>query len=241
MMTNRLRGVDLVVLVDMTCNMKSEISDLKRGLKKMFEHYFGGKSKGACYIQNWRAKVVGYRNVNHDHEWIINNPFVSDIDDVEKQLCGIETSDQKSLPALIDALLTVSGMGWTDCQRNVDGWQWRSRYDAIRVVVVLTNSPYEPYALGEDFNKATYEDVARKMAEKRIILYIVTPGEPFDKSVSQAEFEDCYKKLAMVDKAEYFSLRTAQGWAIKLSGVDFLETFLKTCIICNANLPKECC
>ena len=33
-MTNRLRGVDLVVLVDTTCNMKFEIPDLKCCLKK---------------------------------------------------------------------------------------------------------------------------------------------------------------------------------------------------------------
>ncbi len=230
------RVVDIVFLVDATGSMRDCIDGLKVGLKNFFA-YLTDEERNKLSIRNWRAKIVGYRDVDFDDEWIVNNPFVTTVEDVNSQIDPIVADGGGDEPeSLIDALLTVANMEEADRASEPDGYQWRNYRDAARAIVVFTDATYHPRAQREDYNGATYEDVARKMAEKRIILEVVTPAEPFDKSVAREDFEDCYKKLAMADKAEYLPLRTAQGLPMDFQDIpsninlfrNFMEQLAKT-------------
>lgn len=184
------RVVDIVFLVDATGSMSNCIDGLKVGLKNFFA-YLTDEERNKLSIRNWRAKIVGYRDVDFDDEWIINNPFVTTVEDVNSQIDPIVADGGGDEPeSLIDALLTVANMEEAGRASEPDGYQWRNYRDAARAIVVFTDATYHPRAQREDYNGATYEDVARKMGEKSIILGVVTPAEPFDKSVARKDFED---------------------------------------------------
>ena len=243
MLTNKKCGVDLVILLDATANMKQGLPTLKQWLKSLFVQFFGEEKEDSEFlIQNWRAKIVGYRNVVSDYEWIDNNPFVSDVNSIENQLRFVEAkgSGGKS-PSLLDALLTVGNMESASQGTAVDEWQWRNVRDAIRCIIVFSNNPYEPSLLREDYVGMAFEDVARRLMEKRIILEMVTTSTPFDKLVSQEDFMDCYRKLAYIDRSDWIPLLTAQGLPMDFSepGVNSvpIAQFLVKEILKVAQLP----
>ena len=231
------RIVDLVFLVDVTGSMKPCIDGLKDSIDKFFA-YLTNDSENECSIKEWRAKVVGYRDVKFDKDqWIVENPFVTTADEVHAQLKGLVAKGGGDEPeSLLDALMVVANMGETGIQDVEDPMKWRPHAQAARAVVVFTDATYHPEAALEKYEGCTYEDIARKIAEQRIILEIITPVNPSDKSVRHEDFEDCYRNLAMAQGAEYCPLVTEQGEELSFNDIPthtslfvrFMEQLAKT-------------
>ena len=231
------RVVDLVFLVDVTGSMSPCIDGLKESISKFFDH-LTNEEGNACAIKDWRAKVVGYRDVEHDkEEWFVDNPFVTNAAEIHNQLQALVAKGGGDEPeSLLDALLTLADAGETDLQDSDDPGKWRPRRRAARAVVVFTDATYHPTAALEKYAGCNFEDVARKIAEQRIILELITPVQPADSNVSQEAFEKCYEELAMADKAEYCPLFTEQGEAFSFREIpshmgvfqSFIEQLAKT-------------
>ena len=199
-------------LVDVTGSMRPCIDGLKDSIDKFFAH-LTDEGNNSLAIKDWRAKVVGYRDVKFDKDkWLENNPFVTSSREIHEQLQGLVANGGGDEPeSLLDALLVLTDMGETGIQDDEDAMKWRPRSQAARAVVVFTDATYHPEAMLAEYEGATYEDVARKIAEQRIILEIVTPVYPADKKVSKESFESCHRDLASADKAEYCQLVSEQG------------------------------
>lgn len=204
--------IDLVFLVDSTGSMFEAIDGLKKSIKDFFA-YLTDETRNDLSIHDWRAKVVGFRDVEADEEWIVNNPFVTTREEIEAQLDGLEACGGGDEPEdLLDALLLVSNME-SPAERGgaADGFQWRHRKDAARAIVAFTDATYHPKARLPFHNEATFEDVARTLDAQRVILEIVTPVNPFNSDVDQKVFQGMHDDLAMANRAEHLPLRDRQG------------------------------
>ncbi len=237
------RVVDLVFLVDVTGSMTPCIDGLKESIDRFFA-YLTDETGNTCAIKDWRAKVVGYRDVAFDKDqWLVDNPFVRTTEEVHDQLTKLAAKGGGDEPeSLLDALLTLADLGETGLQDAEDPNKWRARGQAARTVVVFTDATYHPEAALEKYAGCTYLDVARKIAEQRIILELITPVNPADAKVPQEVFAKCYEDLAMADKAEYCALCTEQGEPFPFSEIPqhmdvfqhFVEQLAKTL---SATLP----
>lgn len=231
------RVVDLVFLVDVTGSMSPCIDGLKESIDRFFA-YLTDEAGNTCAIKDWRAKVVGYRDVAFDKEnWLVDNPFVRTTEEVHGQLTQLTAKGGGDEPeSLLDALLTLADMGEAGLQDGDDPNKWRARSQATRAVVVFSDATYHPEAALEKYAGCTYLDVARKIMEQRIILELITPVNPADAKVPQEAFAKCYEDLAMADKAEYCPLYTEQGEAFPFSEIPehmgvfqrFVEQLAKT-------------
>ena len=231
------RVVDLVFLVDVTGSMRPCIDGLKDSIDKFFAH-LTDEEGNKCSIKDWRAKVVGYRDVDFDKDsWFVDNPFVRTPGEIHDQLQALTAKGGGDEPeSLLDALLTIADMGEAGIQDGDDANKWRPRHAAARAVIVFTDATYHKEAMLEKYSGCTFQDVARKIAEQRIILEIVTPVHPADGKVAQEDFEKCYEELAMADKAEYCPLFSEQGEAFSFGEIPahmdvfqkFVEQLAKT-------------
>ncbi len=223
------RVVDLVFLVDVTGSMRPCIDGLKESIDKFFKH-LTNEDENKLAIRDWRAKVVGYRDVAYDKEnWIENNPFVTSADEIHSQLTKLTAKGGGDEPeSLLDALFTVADMEESGLQEEVDSFKWRPRNSAARAIVVFTDATYHKETQLDKYPECGYEDVARKFQEKRIILQIVTPYNPQDSHVSHEEFEECYSQLSEIDKAEYLPLTDANGEPFSFAEISsHMEVFQK--------------
>ena len=136
------RVVDLVFLVDVTGSMRPCIDGLKDSIDKFFQH-LTNEEENKLAIRDWRAKVVGYRDVSYDKDnWLDNNPFVTSAEEIHQQLDALKAKGGGDEPeSLLDALLTIADMEETSHQENPDPFKWRHRRDAARAVCVFTDAP----------------------------------------------------------------------------------------------------
>lgn len=205
-------AIDIVFLVDATGSMSEAIGGLKDSIRYFFE-YLTDKGRNEKSFQDWRAKIVGYRDVEADEEWLVNNPFVTSKDEVEAQLDALEAEGGGDEPEdLLDALLIVANMESPAARGGAaDGFQWRHRKDAARAIVAFTDATYHPNAKLPFHNNATWEDVARVVDSQRIIFEIVTPVYPENSDVDPKLFKNIYSDLGTANRTEYVQLRDRQG------------------------------
>lgn len=223
-MANTQHAIDLVFLVDATGSMGSVIDGLKASIKDFFA-YLTDEERNDLSIHDWRAKIVGYRDVVADEEWIVPNPFVLTREELETQLDALEAKGGGDAPEdLLDALLIVANMD-EPAERGgaADGFQWRHHRDAARGVVVFTDASYHKQAKLPLHNGATWEDVARRLMEKRVILEIVTPVEPHSgpeaEEVDPATFTKMYEDLGATDMGEYIQMKDEQGYPMSFQDI----------------------
>ena len=79
----KVKGVcDIVFLMDTTGSMQPAINDLKKNIKLFFKSLSNGDENGNAVVKDWRARVIGYRDVKVDDAWFINNPFTRDVSEI---------------------------------------------------------------------------------------------------------------------------------------------------------------
>ena len=135
--------VDIVVLLDVSGSMQEcmgNISTLINGIAAK-------DAIGASPIKDWRMKIVGYRDHQHNEAtWFVDNPFVKDTAAVQAQLSApsMQASGGGDEPnSLLDALFKLAKMEQAGVQDGEDSAKWRARGTAARAVIFFTDTTFK--------------------------------------------------------------------------------------------------
>ena len=185
--------VDIVFLIDVTGSMQPCIDALKKNIATFVDALTTGDANNSSPVRDWRASIVGYRDVTDGDKWIEVNPFVRDPSILKQHLSTLVAEGGGDEPeSLLDALYKVATMPEAekgDTNNDPPGWRYRSA--AARVIVIFTDASFkEPIDIPEA-RGGTLDDITNLITSKRIILSIFAPDMP------------CYDRLSAIDKSEW--------------------------------------
>ena len=194
---DKVKGVcDIVFLIDATGSMQPAIDDLKNNIKNFFSNLSVSSGNGPV-VKDWRARVIGYRDVEADGAaWYIDNPFVRDVSEIERQLDGIVADGGGDEPeSLLDALYKVAKFGSTPkAAQEEDPTKWRYRSDAARIVIVFSDASFHPATVIPEASGLDWQEIANLVMQEKLRLSIYAPQL------------DCYDNLSQIDKCEYMPI-----------------------------------
>jgi hypothetical protein len=183
----------LFFLIDVSGSMGPVISDLVRNVSLFIDTLTTKDANNSNPIKDWRGKVVGYRNINHDgSNWFVDNPFVRDADILKAQLNGLNADGGGDEPeSLLDALYQVVTVPASSKGHESPG-QWRYRSVASRVVIVFTDASFHPsFKIPDGGGTGGLDDIRNAIMANRIFLFFFCP-----------EME-CYDKFSDLDNSEF--------------------------------------
>ncbi|WP_375457743.1 hypothetical protein [uncultured Enterovirga sp.] len=194
----KTKGVaDIVFVVDVSGSMSPCIDALRLNIEAFVDSLSRGDANNAAPVRDWRAKVVGYRDIEAAQTeglpWIVDNAFVRDAGALKAQLAGLEANGGGDEPeSLLDALFTVASMEATSKgSQTIEPGKWRYRSDAARVVIVFTDASFKETMSLPEAKGGSLQDVANVVMANRIILSLFAP-----------QFEG-YDRLSQIDKSEW--------------------------------------
>jgi hypothetical protein len=194
----KTKGVaDIVFLIDVTGSMATCIDALRTNIEAFIDTLSRGDANNAAPVRDWRAKVVGYRDIESSESdglpWIVDNAFVRDAGALRSQLATLQAAGGGDEPeSLLDALFTVASMeAVPKGSQSEDAGKWRYRSDAARVVIVFTDASFKETLLVPEAKGGSLQDVANVIMANRIILSLFAPN-----------FEG-YDRLSQIDKSEW--------------------------------------
>lgn len=194
----KTKGVaDIVFVVDVSGSMAPCIDALRFNIEAFVDSLSRGDANNAAPVKDWRAKVVGYRDLESSVQeglpWIIDNPFVREAAALKAQLGALEAVGGGDEPeSLLDALYKVATMeAIPKGSQTIDPGKWRYRSDAARVVVVFTDASFKETMSIPEAKGGSLQDVANVVMANRIILSLFAPN-----------FEG-YDRLSQIDKSEW--------------------------------------
>ncbi|MFC0386385.1 vWA domain-containing protein [Muricoccus vinaceus] len=194
----RTKGVaDIVFVVDVSGSMAPCIDALRANIEAFVDSLSRGDANNAAPVKDWRAKVVGYRDLESSVQeglpWIVDNPFVREASALKAQLGGLAAVGGGDEPeSLLDALYKIATMeALPKGSQAIDPAKWRYRSDAARVVVVFTDASFKETMGIPEAKGGSLQDVANVVMANRIILSLFAPN-----------FEG-YDRLSQIDKSEW--------------------------------------
>jgi hypothetical protein len=194
----KTKGVaDIVFLIDVSGSMAACIDALRRNIEVFIDSLNRGDANNAAPVKDWRGKVVGYRDIEHDQAdglpWITDHPFVRDTAALKAQLGTLQAAGGGDEPeSLLDALYKVASVeAMPKGSQTEDPLKWRYRSDAARVVIVFTDAPFKETMSLPEAKGGSLQDVANVIMGNRIILSLFAPN-----------FEG-YDRLSQIDKSEW--------------------------------------
>lgn len=194
----KVKGVcDIVFLMDTTGSMQPAINDLKKNVKLFFQTLSSGDENGNSIVKDWRARVIGFRDVDHDgSNWYIDNPFTRDVSVIENQLDRLVADGGGDEPeSLLDALYKVAKFGSTPkMAQEEDPEKWRYRSEAARIVIVFSDASFHPKTSLSEAPKLDWKEIANLIMQEKIRLSIYAPQMA------------CYDDLSQIDKCEYMPI-----------------------------------
>ena len=194
----KTKGVaDVVFLIDVSGSMAPIIDALRKNIETFVDSLSSGDANNAAPVRDWRAKVVGYRDIqaapSEGIEWLEDNAFVRDTNALKAQLAALRAQGGGDEPeSLLDALYKVATMEASPKgAQSEDAGKWRYRSDAARVVVVFTDASFKETMGIPEAKGGSLQDVANVVMANRIILSLFAPN-----------FEG-YDRLSQIDKSEW--------------------------------------
>lgn len=173
----KVKGVaDIVFLLDATGSMGPCISAVKQNIKTFVQTFTSPNPNGAAVVKDWRAKVVGYRDFDYtDFPPFVDNPFTSDVAELEKQLDALNADGGGDEPeSLLEALYILADMPASGPGDPLRPDAWRSVNSGRRFVIVFTDAPFkEPLRLPKD---ATLDTVIVSLMTAKIVLHMFAPA-----------------------------------------------------------------
>ncbi|CAA9301527.1 MAG: hypothetical protein AVDCRST_MAG11-868, partial [uncultured Gemmatimonadaceae bacterium] len=190
----KTRGVaDIVFLIDVSGSMAPCIDALRKNIEVFIDSLSAGDANNAAPVKDWRGRVIGYRDAEHDRDWFQDHPFVRDGVALKAQLANLRAEGGGDEPeSLLDALYKVATMEATaKGAQSEDPSRWRYRSEAARVVVVFTDASFKETLVVPEAKGGSLQDVANVVMANRIILSLFAPN-----------FEG-YDRLSQIDKSEW--------------------------------------
>jgi hypothetical protein len=194
----KTKGVaDIVFVVDISGSMAPCIDALRQNIETFVGSLSSGDANNAAPVKDWRAKVVGYRDIEAAESeglpWIVDNEFVREPSELKAQLSALQANGGGDEPeSLLDTLYKVATMEATaKGAQTVEAGKWRYRSDAARVVVVFTDASFKETMSIPEAKGGSLQDVANVVMANRIILSLFAPN-----------FEG-YDRLSQIDKSEW--------------------------------------
>ncbi len=195
---NKKGVVDFVLLVDATGSMQPCMDALKASLTAFLDELTGPQS----IIQDWRGKVVAYRDVLHDGSvWYEDNPFVSETELLRAQVGTLRARGGGDEPeSLLDALHKVAVMEVLPRGNSVS--PSGSLYGVTRCVIAFTDATFHNPMSYEGGAGGGVNDVIHALHAGKIVFIAFAPDH------------ECYEDLMAADRAEQE----------KLAGSDFVAS-----------------
>jgi len=194
----KTKGVaDIVFVVDISGSMAPCIDALRQNIETFVNSLSSGDANNAAPVKDWRAKVVGYRDIEAAEAdglpWVVDNEFVRDPAELKSQLAALQANGGGDEPeSLLDTLYKVATMeAMPKGAQSVEPGKWRYRSDAARVVVVFTDASFKETMSIPEAKGGSLQDVANIVMANRIILSVFAPN-----------FEG-YDRLSQIDKSEW--------------------------------------
>ena len=190
----KTKGVaDIVFLIDVSGSMAPIIDALRRNIEVFVDSLSSGDANNAAPVKDWRGKVVGYRDAEHDAHWLQDHPFVRDAVALKAQLASLRAEGGGDEPeSLLDALYKVATMEATPKgAQSEEPTRWRYRSEAARVVVVFTDASFKETMSVPAAKGGSLQDVANVIMANRIILSLFAPNM------------EGYDRLSQIDKSEW--------------------------------------
>ena len=190
----KTKGVaDIIFLIDVSGSMAPVIDALRKNIEVFIDSLSGADANNAAPVKDWRAKVVGFRDAEHDRNWFQDHPFVRDAVALKSQLASLRAEGGGDEPeSLLDALYKLATMEATPKgAQSEEATKWRYRSEAARVVVVFTDATFRETMSIPEAKGGALQDVANVVMANRIILSIFAPN-----------FE-VYDRLSQIDKSEW--------------------------------------
>lgn len=173
----KVKGVaDIVFLLDATGSMGPCINAVKQNIKTFVQTFTSPNPNGAAIVRDWRAKVMGYRDLDYtDFPAIVDNPFTSDAAELEEQLDRLNADGGGDEPeSLLEALYMLANMPASVGSEGLQPEKWRPVNSGRRFVIVFTDAPFkEPLRLPKD---ATLDTVIVSLMTAKIVLHMFAPA-----------------------------------------------------------------
>lgn len=171
---------DIVFLLDATGSMKDCLEAVTGNIGTFVDTLSSSDANGGVLIKEWRIRVVGYRDKEHDGaQWWIDNPFTSDVVQVKWQLAALKALGGGDEPeSLLDAMYAISQ--WPSAEKSAvpspNGW--RHRHDAARVVVIFTDASCKPAFKTADGSTGSVNDLIQAYHANKLKVILYAPDAP---------------------------------------------------------------
>ncbi|MBM3979296.1 MAG: VWA domain-containing protein [Planctomycetes bacterium] len=173
----KVKGIaDIVFLLDATGSMGPCINAVKQNIKTFVQTLTTPTPNGAAVVKDWRAKVMGYRDLDYtDVPAIVDNPFVGSSVELEAQLDALKADGGGDEPeTLLEALYMLANMPSTGPDEPLRPDAWRNVNSGRRFVIVFTDAPFkEPLRVPKD---ARIDDVILNLMTAKIVLHMFAPA-----------------------------------------------------------------
>jgi hypothetical protein len=184
---------DIVFLLDATGSMKECIQAVTQNIATFVDTLATPDANGGVMIKDWRIRVIGYRDHNADgSQWLVDNPFTADIDEVKAQLSALEAMGGGDEPeSLFDAMYMLTQWPSAEKGEPAQPTGWRHRHDAARVVVAFTDASSKPSFQASDGSTGSVDDLIQAYHANKLKVILYAPEAP------------CYTDLSMMNGLEW--------------------------------------
>lgn len=191
---DKKKGIpDIVFLLDASGSMKECIQAVTQNIATFVDTLATPDANGGIQIKDWRIRVLGYRDRDADGaQWLVDNPFSTDIAQVKAQLAALEAKGGGDEPeSLYDALYALTQ--WPSAEKGAQALPtgWRHRHDAARVVVVFTDASAKPGFKAADGSTGSVNDLIQACLANKLKVILYAPEAP------------CYTDLSMMSGLEW--------------------------------------
>ncbi len=194
-------SADIVFLIDVTGSMSPCIQALKNSIKRFLSELANGTGD-IKPVEDWRARIVGYRDYPADKDssygWLNEFDFTRDTTLLETQLDSLKARGGGDDPeSLLDAVSVVldAGVLPDDYQKEVNDKRWRSNIQAAHILVIFTDAPFHETMSVPGHEGETYDDLNRRLIDFRTHGFLFIPGsEQYETSFAETSnmiLQDC--------------------------------------------------
>jgi hypothetical protein len=185
---DKKKGIpDIVFLIDATGSMGGAIRDVTNNISVFVDTLNTPDANGGVLVHDWRIRVIGFRDRDTDgSQWLIENPFTSDIAQAKAQLAALEAKGGGDEPeSLLDAMYVISQWPSAPKGGQVSATEWRHRHDAARIVVIFTDASAKPSFKAADGSIGSVHDLINTYHAQKLKVILYAPEAPIYAELSE--------------------------------------------------------